>query len=216
MSGKETQTGFQPLRQGYTLANMEPIVRFAIGSIKQRFPNDVQMFFPYYETMRNTAYTMELFSDPGQEQDKLYVATRDEATGIEADILATRVRRPDSERTRVWYGPIGSGETLLKNALKRNELRDKYGVIGLEMEAAGIMNRIPVGVVRGVCDYGDQHKNKEWQPYAAAMAAAYAKAILNEITPETVQALESRGEQTGSRGKTSSQISVSERNINRV
>ena len=69
---------------------------------------------------------------------------------------------------------------------KRNELRDKYNVIGLEMEAAGTMNRIPVGVIRGVCDYGDEHKNKEWQPYAAAMAAAYAKAVMSEIRPKTM------------------------------
>jgi hypothetical protein len=38
-----------------------------------------------------------------------------------------------------------------------------------------------------VCDYGDQHKNKEWQPYAAAMAAAYAKAIIREIAPTANQ-----------------------------
>ena len=69
----------------------------------------------------------------------------------------------------------------MKNAKKRNELRDIYNVIGLEMEAAGTMNRIPVGVIRGVCDYGNRHKNKLWQPYAAAMAAAYAKALLLEI-----------------------------------
>ena len=49
----------------------------------------------------------------------------------------------------------------MKNAQKRNELRDRHNVIGLEMEAAGTMNRIPVGVIRGVCDYGDEHKNKE-------------------------------------------------------
>ncbi len=72
----------------------------------------------------------------------------------------------------------------MKNAQKRNELRDRYNVIGLEMEAAGTMDCIPVGVIRGVCDYGDEHKNKEWQPYAAAMAAAYAKAILCEIPPK--------------------------------
>jgi nucleoside phosphorylase len=71
----------------------------------------------------------------------------------------------------------------MKNAQKRDELRDKYGIIGLEMEAAGTMNRIPVGVIRGVCDYGDEHKNKRWQSYAAAMAAAYAKAVLYEIRP---------------------------------
>lgn len=51
------------------------------------------------------------------------------------------------------------------------------------MEAAGIINRIPVGVIRGAGDYGDEHKNKQWQPYAAAMAAAYAKAVLSQIPP---------------------------------
>lgn len=75
----------------------------------------------------------------------------------------------------MWYGPIGSGDKLMKNARKRNELRDKYNVIGLEMEAAGTMNRIPVGVIRGVCDYGDEHNEKVWQPYAAAMAAPMLK-----------------------------------------
>jgi nucleoside phosphorylase len=71
----------------------------------------------------------------------------------------------------------------MKNAAKRDALRDRYGLIGLEMAAAGTMNRIPVGVIRGVCDYGDEHKNKEWQPYAAAMAGAYAKAVLAQIGP---------------------------------
>jgi hypothetical protein len=33
-------------------------------------------------------------------------------------------------------------------------------------------------VVRGVCDYADSHKNKKWQEYAAATAAAFAKEFL--------------------------------------
>ncbi|RYP46560.1 hypothetical protein DL768_007242 [Monosporascus sp. mg162] len=181
--GKETEDGFQPLRFGHVLAATEPIVRAAIGSIKLEAPNDTRLFLPYYETIRDKEHATGTFADPGQEQDVLYWAT-----GNEADTPVQRERRPESRRTRVWYGPIGSGEKLLKNAQKRNELRDKYGVIGLEMEAAGTMNRIPVGVIRGVCDYGDRHKNKEWQPYAAAMAAAYTKAVLYEITPATRKA----------------------------
>ena len=51
------------------------------------------------------------------------------------------------------------------------------------MEAAGTMSTIPVSVIRGVCDYGDAQKNKEWQPYAAAMAAAFAKGLLYKIKP---------------------------------
>ncbi|KAK6209142.1 hypothetical protein LQW54_006596 [Pestalotiopsis sp. IQ-011] len=176
--GKETEDGFEPLRQGHVLAATEPIIRSAIGSIKLKAPDDAKEFLPFYETIRDKEHATGAFADPGQDRDKLY-RTGDDGK----EELVERARRPDSRRTRVWYGPIGSGDKLLKNAQKRNELRDKYGVIGVEMEAAGTMNRIPVGVIRGVCDYADKHKNKEWQPYAAAMAAAYGKAVLNEIPP---------------------------------
>ncbi|RKK37736.1 hypothetical protein BFJ66_g12824 [Fusarium oxysporum f. sp. cepae] len=176
--GKETEDGFQPLRLGHSLAMTEPIVRAAIGSIKLEAPYDTEKFLPYYEKIRNCEHATGTFADPGPDNDILYVVCDN---GQEE--VAKRPRRSESnyQRTRVWYGPIGSGDKLLKNAQKRNELRDKYGIIGLEMEAAGTMNRIPVGVIRGVCDYGDRHKNKDWQPYAAAMAASYARALLDEI-----------------------------------
>jgi nucleoside phosphorylase len=178
--GKETgKDGFQLLRFGHGLDNTETVVRSAIGSIKLRAPNDASLFLQYYKHIENKEHSCGTFIDPGQDKDRLYQFDEDD---IES--LVQRERRSDSKRTRVWYGPIGSGEKLMKNARKRNELRDKYNIIGLEMEAAGTMNCIPVGVIRGVCDYGDEHKNKEWQPYAAAMAAAYAKAVLAEIRPD--------------------------------
>jgi nucleoside phosphorylase len=55
------------------------------------------------------------------------------------------------------------------------------------MEAAGIMNRFPCMVIRGICDYSDSHKNKDWQGYAALTAAAYAKDLLKEIQPNRVE-----------------------------
>ncbi|KAL7756397.1 hypothetical protein ACKLNR_013390 [Fusarium oxysporum f. sp. zingiberi] len=182
--GKVTgENGFQPLRLGHALATTETIVRSAIGSIKLRVPFDTEGFIPYYEKIQNMQHATGNFRDPGQSNDRLYETSDD---GIPREI--ERPRRPRTQRTRVWYGPIGSGDKLMKNARQRDELRDRYGIIGLEMEAAGTMNRIPVGVIRGVCDYGDEHKNKEWQPYAAAMAAAYAKAILGEIAPKAQHA----------------------------
>jgi nucleoside phosphorylase/tetratricopeptide (TPR) repeat protein len=177
--GKETEDGFKPLRLGHALAATEPIVRSAIGSMKVEAPNDTDLFLPYYDTIRNRQHATGTFADPGQDRDVLYL-TRDDET----DEKVERDPRPSTKRIRLWYGPIGSGEKLLKNAQKRNELRDKYGLIGLEMEAAGVMNRIPVGVIRGVCDYGDRHKNKDWQPYAAAMAASYGRALLDKIQPQ--------------------------------
>ncbi|KAM3552686.1 hypothetical protein MY1884_007076 [Beauveria asiatica] len=175
--GKETSyDGFQLLRGGHILAVTETVVRAAIGSIKEQAPDDVDLILPNYNNIKNKTHDSGIFADPGQDADLLY---GDDESG--RPTLQTREPRPNERRTCIWYGPIGSGDKLMKNALKRNELRDRYNIIGLEMEAAGTMNRIPVGVIRGVCDYGDEHKNKKWQPYAAAMAAAYAKAVLAQI-----------------------------------
>jgi hypothetical protein len=43
-------------------------------------------------------------------------------------------------------------------------------------------------VIRGICDYSDSHKNKEWQGYAAMAAAAYTKDLLCRIVPNRVEA----------------------------
>jgi nucleoside phosphorylase len=48
------------------------------------------------------------------------------------------------------------------------------------MEASGIWDNLPYLVIKGVCDYADSHKNKHWQYYAAATAAACMKAVLEE------------------------------------
>lgn len=175
--GKETKAGFQPLRGGHALATTAQIVRSAIGSIKLEAPNDTRKFMSHYEAIRHKEHACGTFDDPGQDTDLLY------ATEGGTESIVQRDPRPEAQRTRVWYGPIGTGEKLFKNEEKRNALRDQYGLIGLEMEATGTMNRIPVGVIRGVSDYGDHHKDKQWQPYAAAMAASYAKAVLAEIKP---------------------------------
>jgi hypothetical protein len=58
----------------------------------------------------------------------------------------------------------------------------------VEMEAAGLMDELSCLVICGICDYADSHKNKRWQPYAAATAAAYAKELLSIIPAQEVVA----------------------------
>lgn len=48
-------------------------------------------------------------------------------------------------------------------------------IIAYEMEGAGIWDNIPTLIINAVCDYADSHKNKIWQEYAAATAAACVK-----------------------------------------
>lgn len=51
-------------------------------------------------------------------------------------------------------------------------------VMAFEMEGAGMWQNLPTVVIKGVCDYADSHKSKEWQKYAAATAAACTRAFL--------------------------------------
>jgi len=76
----------------------------------------------------------------------------------------------------------------MKDALVRDTLAAEKNVLCFETEAAGLMNHFPCLVIRGVCDYSDSHKNKEWQGYAAMAAAAYTKDLLCRIPPNNIEA----------------------------
>lgn len=97
------------------------------------------------------------------------------------DRLLERTKRGSLE-IMVHYGTIASGNQVIKDGVIRDRLSSELGgVLCFEMEAAGLMNSFPCLVIRGICDYADSHKNKRWQPYAAATAAACAKEVLSVI-----------------------------------
>ncbi|KAH7109236.1 hypothetical protein B0J13DRAFT_463009 [Dactylonectria estremocensis] len=85
---------------------------------------------------------------------------------------------------RVHYGLIASGNQVIKDAGFRDSLNESLGgnVLCVEMEAAGLMD-FPCIVIRGICDYVDSQKNKDWQEHAAALAAAFAKELLQYVQP---------------------------------
>jgi nucleoside phosphorylase len=87
----------------------------------------------------------------------------------------------DTDEPRVHYGLIASGNQVMKDATKRDKLATELGVYCFEMEAAGLMDQLPCLVIRGICDYCDSHKNKQWQGYAALAAAVYAKLLLGIV-----------------------------------
>jgi nucleoside phosphorylase len=103
-------------------------------------------------------------------------------------------RSDDDDNPAIHYGLIASANQLMKDALVRDRLAAEKDVLCFEMEAAGLMNQFPCLVIRGICDYSDSHKNKEWQGYAAMAAAAYAKDLLCRIPPNKVEAEKRIGE----------------------
>jgi nucleoside phosphorylase len=100
-------------------------------------------------------------------------------------------RRPPTRDMRIHYGLIASGNQVIKDAIRRNQINKKFGgnVLCFEMEAAGLINDFPCLVIRGICDYADSHKNKDWQEHAAAVAAAFAKEFLSILPSHDVEVM---------------------------
>ena len=97
--------------------------------------------------------------------------------GCDRNWLIPRAPRNGSEPV-IHYGLIASGNQVMKDGQTRDQLAKELGILCFEMEAAGLMDTFPCLVIRGICDYADSHKTEEWQEYAAATAAAYAKELL--------------------------------------
>lgn len=131
----------------------------------------------------------------GETLDQLFEYTynhpKDESTCVKCDPsqVSARPQRDIPGALVVHYGLIASGNQVMRDGILREQLRQQLNVLCFEMEAAGLMDTFPCVVIRGICDYADSHKNKIWQDYAASVAAAYAKELLNlipfqEITSE--------------------------------
>jgi nucleoside phosphorylase len=145
------------------------------------------------------------YSRPDPDSDKLYQSQvlhplHNEAIcanscGNDPSKLIIRPERTeDEDNPAIHYGLIASANQVMKDAEIRDNLAAEKDVLCFEMEAAGLMNHFPCLVIRGICDYSDSHKNKEWQGYAAMVAAAYAKDILCRIVPQQVEAEKKIGE----------------------
>ncbi|KAF5488745.1 Ankyrin repeat domain-containing protein 50 [Colletotrichum fructicola] len=102
-----------------------------------------------------------------------------------------RENRP-SEDPEIHYGTIASGNLVIKDGAFRDQMTRQLGsdVLCYEMEAAALMNNFPCLVIRGICDYADTHKNDRWQNYAAIVAAAYTRELLEAIEVNGVEKAE--------------------------
>ncbi|KAF5576127.1 purine uridine phosphorylase [Fusarium pseudocircinatum] len=136
------------------------------------------------------------YQRPPLETDKLYKpdfvhVTPGETCSLvcdEAKVIPRSPRSSKEDSHKVHYGLIASGNQVMKDAIVRDKLAVDEEVLCFEMEAAGLNNHFPCVVIRGICDYSDSHKNDAWQGFAAMMAAAYAKELLLQISPQKVEA----------------------------
>ena len=124
------------------------------------------------ETIQTSSYLVELFNHFKIEFPSQDLHIRLKNSGI---------------RPKVKVGEILSGPYLIDNAAVKAEKIDTFApeAIGIEMEAGYLVegtqqSQINTIMVKGVCDFGDGNKTKEFQPTAALLAADYVHTCLND------------------------------------
>jgi len=176
------------------------VLRTAVSGLKVQYESDgyrleeaVKNIFEKKPRLRKK------YAQPNLDTDRLYrigvvhpladKSTCAIACGNDPSKLILRSERTeDEDNPAVHYGLIASANKLMKDALIRDKLAAEKDVLCFEMEAAGLMNHFPCLVIRGICDYSDSHKNKDWQGYAAMAAAAYAKDLFYLIASNRIEA----------------------------
>ncbi|OAQ96055.1 hypothetical protein LLEC1_04624 [Akanthomyces lecanii] len=190
----------QSFKQTGVLNQPPLLLRAAVSGLKAEYEADGNYLEDKIdEALRKKPRLRQNYGRPDADSDRLYVshylhlASGDQdcvqACGTESRRLVARpARDEDTDQIFIHYGNIASGNTLMKNAEVRDTLSEQQGILCFEMEAAGLMDGFPCIVVRGICDYSDSHKLKDWQGYASMAAAAYAKDLLAQIVPSKVEA----------------------------
>jgi nucleoside phosphorylase len=181
--------------------NQPPMVlRAAVNGLKAQYESEGHRLEDAINgVLKKKPKLRKKYKRPDSSSDRLYQSgvthpLNDEAncTVVCGDHPSNLILRPerteDEDNPAIHYGMIASANQLMKNALVRDILAAEKDVLCFEMEAAGLINHFPCLVIRGVCDYSDSHKNKEWQGYAAMAAAAYAKDLLCRIPPNRIEA----------------------------
>ncbi|QYT05415.1 ANK_REP_REGION domain-containing protein [Trichoderma simmonsii] len=181
---------FQPTR---FLDQPPTILRTAVGGLKAQYELEGHQLEETIKIiLERNPKLLEKYGRPHESSDRLYCNTfvhpsnddSDCAKSCGDDSLIVRPRRTQENSSLViHYGMIASANQLMKNAIIRDKMSSEYDVLCFEMEAGGLMNNFPCLVIRGICDYSDSHKNKVWQGYAAMAAAAYAKDLINRLSP---------------------------------
>ncbi|EHK45928.1 hypothetical protein TRIATDRAFT_283530 [Trichoderma atroviride IMI 206040] len=181
--------------------NQSPtVLRTAVGVLEARYEMNGHTLDESIESALKKIKKRKKYSRPPPATDRLYqsdvehlssVDNCSEGCGDDATRLVTRDERDEEDDYPViHYGLIASANQVMKDAITRDKLAAEKGVLCFEMEAAGLMNHFPCVVIRGICDYSDSHKNKEWQGFAAMAAAAYAKDLLLRVAADKVEEMQ--------------------------
>ncbi|KAI1101324.1 Pfs domain protein [Jackrogersella minutella] len=110
------------------------------------------------------------------------------ANGTATPDVHDQSTKSEPRETEIHYGLIANTSIQVRDETTRKEFNSSLGshhLLCIYTEALGLMTNFPCIVIRGICNYADEHhdKYKGWQEPAAAVSAAFAKEVLS-VLPE--------------------------------
>lgn len=131
------------------------------------------------------------FSRPSESTDKLYMSIGG------SDIIEVSHPMPpegsenvrDPSKPCIHLGVVAAGRCVVDNDQMRQDFASQLSVVAYDQEFDAVVESVygnrkdQYVFIRGICDYQDGTRNKDWQPYAALAAAAFMKAVICGMEP---------------------------------
>lgn len=128
------------------------------------------------------------FQRPTTDADKLYmsIGTKDVIEVGHPDPPAnwTGYDPRSKGMPKIHFGAVASGRMLVKDEKVRQDVAAKFGIKAFDLEFDTVAESVfgnrkdRYVFIRGISDYKDGSRKKEWQPYAALVAAAFMKSLI--------------------------------------
>ncbi|XP_003402170.2 uncharacterized protein LOC126926419 isoform X4 [Bombus affinis] len=140
-----------------------------------------------------TNQTEHDFKPPPPESDKLYMAIgeRDVIEVAHPTAPADAANKRTNGCPRIHLAPVASGRHIARDDQLRQKFAARFGALAFDTEMDAVVESIlgncreSFAVIRGISDYKDGSRIKEWQPYASLAAASVMKSIICAMDPPT-------------------------------
>lgn len=132
------------------------------------------------------------FKPPSSDTDKLYMSIG------ERDLIEVAHPEPPSKAQkrqegcpRLHLSPIAAGRQVVREDRLRQQFATQVGALAYDCEFDAVIESVLGNCkdsficIRGISDYKDGTRRKEWQPYAALAAASVMKAIICSLESPT-------------------------------
>ncbi|XP_031337511.1 uncharacterized protein LOC116166635 isoform X3 [Photinus pyralis] len=194
-SAKKNEKGYDYETKSYNPSNLN--LQQIAADLKTSSDNDNKSSPPWLKYLRDGLNILSCqpepdFRPPSSETDKLYMNIG------ERDLIEVAHPVPQDKATkrqegcpRVHLSPIASGRQIVRDDQLRQQYATHVGALAFDCEFDAVIESILGNCkdsficVRGVSDYKDGTRRKEWQPYASLAAASVMKAIICGMEPPT-------------------------------